>query len=168
MAIPIRKTVVKYGLVLGIVLTTYAYFIFQANLIENTIISNLDTLFMIALTILAFKEYKYLNNGFLPFNTAFRLGIMIFLIGTLMISVFIYIYIEYINHDVISMLLDNIHRKLDAENFTEGSLDSTLKFLEKYIVTSKGIASINFLLYSFIGLIITLVTAFFMKRNVSF
>ena len=166
--IPIRKIAVKYGLVLGGILATYTYFLFEANLTESGIVSNLDILFIIAVTILAFKEYKHLNKGLMYFGTAFRLGMMIFLISGFIIATFNYLYIEYVNQQCSAMLMDNVHKELEASNLPEGSIDSTMKFLEKYVINSKGIAAINFIIYAIIGLITTVVTGFFMKRNASF
>ena len=69
---PIKPTVLKWGLYTGLAAAAYTIFLYASESMDNTMLTMLLYVISIGGVILTLREYKGLNEGFMPFNTGFK------------------------------------------------------------------------------------------------
>jgi len=123
----IRPHVTKWGLILGLVSAVITILIYITELyLTNQWVGYLSLVFTIAFMYLACKEFKDENEGILPFGKAFLVAFLVGLIGILLSSVVNYIYISFVDPNIMQNIVDAQLEKLANDpNVSDEQLEAT-------------------------------------------
>ena len=131
---PIRPTALKYGLYTGLAVAAYSILLYSTNLINNSFLPMLTYVLSIGGVVLAMREYKGQNQGFMPFNKGFGLGFLTSFVGSIVSIIISTVYTSFINTNAIPSILDYQRMKLEENpQMTEEMIDMAMGMTEKMI-----------------------------------
>ncbi|WP_299438814.1 DUF4199 domain-containing protein [uncultured Aquimarina sp.] len=166
--IPVRKYIIKYGIVLGIATVIFSFFIYltghytEQNLFHAAIFF-LITLSCIMTGLIAFKNN---NDKYISLGEALKIGIGISLLGGLIAILWKILLIKVIDPGII-IQLENNHIKRIAEassDFTQEQID------RKMALTRKSISPIRMITTALIsdllgGFLISLIGGLIIRKK---
>ncbi|WP_108869875.1 DUF4199 domain-containing protein [Aquimarina aquimarini] len=165
---PAKKTMINYGVILGILSTALGVLIYimdgytEPNWIHNVI----GIAILIGVIIYGIKAYKTVNAGFLNLTEALKVGIGIALIGGIIYVLWILILMILVEPDIISQI-NELQRAQTIEQYpdmSEEQLNQTLEIAKKF-TTPYMIAAIALIGNLFFGFIISLIGGLIMQKK---
>lgn len=164
-SISIKPTAIKYGLSLGIALLVYSFALQFSGQITNQPLTYLSYAIMLLALIFGMKEYRESNNGFMAYGQGLSLGTLIVFISMSISSIFSYIYMKFIDDSVVTMILDSARTEM-AKNpqLGEAEIEQAMKMTAQF-TTPEMLLVFGILGGLFVGFIISLLVAAFMKRD---
>ena len=117
----------------------------------------------IAFLFLAQKEYRDLISGFMTFGEGFLAGLYYSIFSGVMLAIFMYIYLTFINPHMMEQTMAAQHDALVAKGLSEDQIATTTNITTKY---GAIIATIGTLIGTpIMGAIIALIGAAIFKRE---
>ncbi|WP_020531540.1 DUF4199 domain-containing protein [Flexithrix dorotheae] len=162
-----RSIAIKYGLILGVTLIIYSFFMQFAGLVGNQLAGNLSFLFHIIATILTFREYKSENNGFMSFGKGFGMGMFMLFVAAVLSNLFSYVYLNFIDDSMIQMVREITHEQMVTQNpnMTDEQVAQAMGFTNKFMLNSTMLPVMGFIMTMIFGLIISLIVSLIMKKD---
>lgn len=168
-----QKTILTYGIISGVI-----YILLVVSLIwmsggtdfdkGNSLgyIFNIGALTMVFLAIRSFREKN--GAGFITFNTGFRIGILVTVIGSLIYALAWLVYIYTIDPDFTERYAGFFVEKIRSSGKTVAEIESEIRAFERNMADFSN--PFAYALYSFLevfpgGLIVTILCALLMKRG---
>lgn len=157
------KVATKWALIsllTGIVLT-YVYQLL--NLGINSPIKYLSAVIFIAFLLLAQKEYKDQQGGYIKFGEAFSTGFKCGLFAGLLLAIFTYIYLSFLSHEAMEQMLEAQKQAMIAKNVPAEQMEKGTEFMRKFgaVFVSFGAA----VWYAILGVIFGLIGAAIFKKE---
>ena len=164
----VRKIALNYGLYMAlatIVLSVIVYVMGQA-LEQPWWQSVLNFAILVLFIVFGFKAFKREGDGFMSLGDALKTGLAIVLVSALVVSVYNYIFMNFIEPDFVDQMLDKARENMLEQNpnMTDEQLETAMGFTSKFM--SPGIMFAFGLIASlFFGFIVSLITGLIMKQN---
>ena len=155
----------KYGLILGLALTAFQMVIFTAGLFTNQALGYLSWVILIGLLIVAIKAYKDENEGFMTFGKGVGVGALTSIIGAVIVTLVVFIYIQFVDPGIIDQMVDMSIEKAAEMNPTldDEALEQARGMTEKFILP--GIIGGSLLGTAIMGTIFSLIISAIMKND---
>lgn len=114
----------KYGLLTGVLYVVFAFINFLTESYGNFFITLFVSL-VISVTgiVLAMREFKKLNNGYMTFVQGLGLGMIVSVIAGIISGLFNLIYVEYIDPSITEKIIDASIEQMAAFGVDESVLD---------------------------------------------
>ncbi|MFD1140612.1 DUF4199 domain-containing protein [Larkinella insperata] len=158
------RLALKWGLISGVVFMVYTTIINLTGQFANQSLSWLSLPISVAIIVLAMREYRTLNGGFMSFGEGVSLGTLVSVISGLISITYNQIYTSFIDPTIRQQIMDNAREQLESRGMTDEQIDQAMEFTEK--LQSPGLQFlIGVLVAAFFGVIISLIVAAFMRRN---
>ena len=103
-------------------------------------------------------------EGNLSYSNGLGFGVMTSLIMSLIVAAFTFVYLEYINPEFISNLLEMTEEKMIDQGRDDVTIETALKWQAKFM-SVPIMAAFSVLGNFFLGFIISLIAAAFIKNN---
>jgi hypothetical protein len=146
--------------VIGIVIT----FAFQfLNVDPNSPAKYVGYVPFIIFLFIVQKEYKDKLGGYLSYGQGVGAGFKYALFGGIMMGVFVFIYLTWINPHMLDQAMASQRDKLEAQGLTDEQIDMSLGIATKYGALFGFIGSI--LMDAFFGIILALIGAAIFKNE---
>ena len=161
--VSVKSVSMKWGVIsalVGIIFFLILDFIGQSN-------SNarwLGVVFTIALTYMAHKEFKDEGDGFMSFGQGLGIGTLMALIGSVISSIFVYIYVSFINSNYIEAAKEKAIMDMQEQGQSEGQIDQAMSFME-WMFSPMAMAIMGVLGGVFFGFIVSLIVTIFTKKS---
>ncbi|TGE27886.1 DUF4199 domain-containing protein [Hymenobacter metallicola] len=154
----------RYGLLVGLIICLASFIIRLLITDPNSPINNIIYVVLIVGIILAHRDYKAQNQGFLSFGQGLGLGLLTALVAGLVTGLFSYIYAEYIDPEYMSTIIEAMRTQMETQGRSAEQIETTVGWMTKMM---SGPIVIGTVLLSmlFWGLIISLITSAFTKHN---
>ena len=155
------------GLMLGVLLVIYSLVLYLFDLNENIWLSSVSYLITGAFlfyAITSFRDNK--QNGLLSFGKGVGLGTLIGFFASLILALFIYVYITYVDPGVIEEAMIRAEESVlqSQPDISDADLDNAMEIVE--IFTSPGImASMSIIWYTMVSVVFSLLISIFAKRE---
>jgi len=131
------------------------------KLMQN--LSYLNYVILIVFVILAHKAFKEGGDGFMTVGQGLGIGMLITLIGSVISSIFTYIYLKFIDDSMIQKSLDYQIEELEKRGMDDAAIDQTMAFTEK--IMTPEIMPLFALVFTLIfGFILVLIVSLFTKK----
>jgi len=159
------RIALKWGLIYGLLSIVVNTIIYTFNLMEQQWI-NLVFSFVLSFGILylAFKEFRDLNGGFMKFGQGLGLGMLLFVTGGVLISVYDFVYKKLIDPSVVDKLLEITERQYEKAGMSPEMIEQALETAKPWM-TGPLAPVIMIFSIAFIGFICSLIMAAIMKKN---
>jgi len=161
----ISKTAVKYGVIFGIVGIAYNLLanITQFSLDYQGINMTISTAIPIVLIIIALREFRA-QQGYLSFRQGFSLGMLTSLIYSLLVSLFSYIYMKFIDPGMMNLIKERQVEEMEKRGYDEATIEQSMKTME-FMMSPETMLFISVLGGVIMMAILSLIIAAIMKKD---
>ena len=160
------KSSLTSGLYLGIVLILLSVIFYVAGLTFETWVSYISYPVLIAGAVYAQLSYRKSLGGEMSYGQALGVGVMSIIFASVLSSIYAYILYTVIDPSLLDQMRVMTEQKIIEQGVPDEQLDTAMNIAMKF-QTPAAIAVMGILGGAFIGLIISLITAIFTKKNPS-
>lgn len=154
----------RYGLLTGLVSVIFSFL--QLSFIEDpeTPLRYLSAVIVIVGIILAHKQYKQLNAGFMSYGEGLGIGTIVSAVVGLLSGIFTYVYTNFIDPTYMQRIMDITRARMEEKGLDDAQIDQSMAMVEKF---SGGPLSAVFAIIGavIIGFIISLIVSAFTKNS---
>ncbi|SEJ30270.1 Protein of unknown function [Dyadobacter sp. SG02] len=158
------RVALKYGLVVAVVTMVYSTILNLAGLGTNKILASLSYVFMIVAIVLAMKDFREKNGGFISYGEGLGLGSLTSAVLGLLSSAFTIFYIQFIDSNMLTQSLDQMREELEQKGMDDAQIEQAIEMSQKFM--SPGIMFVTVILgYLIMGFIFSLIIAAIMRKE---
>ncbi|WP_271784010.1 DUF4199 domain-containing protein [Aquimarina algiphila] len=163
-----KKYILKYGIILGIISTTYSIILYiTSNMInESGIKVGINLVILISVITAGIYSYKKANDDFLELGKAIKIGTIIAILGAIIPLVWNVLLMNVIEPEMINKIVDIRHKEVINFNpdMSQEEIDQSRALIE--IVNSSYIKSALLLVSNLLfGFLIALMTGAIMQKK---
>jgi hypothetical protein len=156
-----------WGAITGIILIVYSLVLYLAHQTYNQALGFLSYILLIAGIIIGSIAYRdKVLGGFISYKDAFVTGLLITIFAGILSSFFSFILIRYIDPSVVEQAMAQAEEKLINRGMSEDNIEMAMEKSREFM-GSPVMVLIGLLSFAFIGTIISLITAFIVKKEAS-
>ncbi|MBC7569747.1 MAG: DUF4199 domain-containing protein [Spirosoma sp.] len=160
----LARVALKWGAILGVISIVFSLILFITNTVGNTGIGSISYLFTIGVLIMAMREFRTLNGGFMRYGQGLSIGALTAGISGLLSSLFSVFYTTVIDTGVMERMVETTRDKLEESGLPDEQIDAQMKIIEMF--QSPGLLFIFGVIGSiFMGFLFSLVIAAIMKKE---
>ena len=100
---------IRYGLLTGIVLILYSFFLLATNSMANGALTSVIYLLMIGGIVMAQRAFRTGNDGFMSYGQGLGIGVLLSLVAGTLSSIFNYIYPTFLDPGGRERMADQMH-----------------------------------------------------------
>lgn len=155
----------KYGALTGVLFILYTLFTYISGNFGNFVINLLLSLAIATVGIvLAMREYKQQNFGYMTYGKGLGIGIVVMVIASIISGIFSYIYIAFIDPSIVDKMIEASIAQMAGFGLDEEMLDEQRdQMAEGFTPLKQLINAVVGGLFS--GLILSLIISAIMKHN---
>ncbi|AQG82214.1 DUF4199 domain-containing protein [Spirosoma montaniterrae] len=158
------RVALKWGLILGIALIVYSLALFLTDNVGNTGLGFISYALSIGGIILAMREFRTLNGGYMSYGEGLTVGTLTSGISGLLSSLFSTFYTTVIDTGVMERMADQTREKLEESGVSDEVIEQQMEFVKMF--QSPGLLFVFGVIGSIVlGLIFSLIIAAFMKKT---
>lgn len=159
------KLALKWGLITGVALIVFSTLLYTLNQMANTGLTLLIYVIVAGGLVLAIREYRTLNGGYLSIGEGVGLGTLLAAISGLLSSAYNVLYTTVIDPGVREQMMNQVRAGLeDQGKLTDEQIDQALEITQKF--QSPGLQLIVGILGSIlIGAVFSLLISAIMRRR---
>ena len=148
----------KYGLISGLIGVTF--FIVQNLLGQgmNQALSYVGLLILAIIIYLAQKAFKDEGDGYMAYSKGLGIGTLLSLVSSVIGSVFMFIYVSYINDGYIQQLVDKARRDMEDQGQSDEIIDQSMEFMSM-IFSPIALPIMGIISTVFFGFLISLIVS---------
>lgn len=161
---PTTKSVsIKWGAIGGLIGIIYFLILDFTGQSQNQPLQYVGMIFTVLFIFLAHKEYKDDGDGFMSYSKGLGIGTLYSLISSGISSVFVFIYVSFINPQMIETARENAMRGMEESGQSQSQIDQAMPFVE--MMTSPVAFLVMGIFFGvFFGFIISLLVSIFTKN----
>jgi len=154
----------RYGLLTGLVTVIISFGIYALELDQNPVIRFATIAVLIVGIILAMRNFKLQNGGFMGYGQGLGVGVTVASVVGVLSAIFTYVYTTFIDPEVMTRMMDKARADMEAKGMPDAQIDQAMAFSAKF--TTGPVMLLFTLLGSIIiGLLISLIAAAFVKNS---
>lgn len=158
------RVALKWGLILAVVQIIFSTFLFLLDQMGNTGLSSIAYVFIITALVMAMREYRTMNNGFMSYGEGLGIGTLASAISGLLSSVYSVFYMTLIDPTVMASMVDKTREQLETKGFSDEQIEQQLEIMQKF--QSPGWMFLFGILGTiFLGFIFSLIISAILKKN---
>lgn len=154
---------VRFGLLTGLVSVIVSFGI-NATHLESSPARYLTTVVLVVGIILAQRDFKQRNAGFMSYGQGVSIGTILSVIVGLLSAAFTYVYANFVDPEMMTRVMEKARADMEAKgNLSDAQIDQAMAMSSKF--TSGPMLLVIVIVGSiFMGLIISLITSAFIKN----
>lgn len=160
----VARIALKWGVIAGVVYMIYTTVLYLTELFGNSSLGFISFALAIVFIVLAMREFKTLNNGFMSYGEGLSVGTLVSAISGLISSTYGLVYTTFIDPTIPQKLQDKIQEQWEAQGMTDEQIEQASGMMQW--TQSPGITFFFGILAAIIGgLIISLIVAAILRKN---
>lgn len=164
--VSLMKSSMISGLYLGIVLILFSVVLYVAGLTFETWVQYISYPILIVGAVYAQVNYRKSLGGEMTYGQALGVGLMSIIFASILSSIYTYLLYAVIDPGLLDQVKIMSEQKILEQGIPEEQLDTAMNMAMKF-QTPPVMAVMGIVGGAFIGLIISLITAIFTKKNPS-
>lgn len=158
------RVALKWGGILGIASILFSLVLFLTDNVGNRGLSAISYALIIGGLILAMRDYRTRNGGYMSYGEGLSVGTLTAAISGLLSSLFSVFYTTFIDTGIMARAADTMRDQLEERGIPDDQIDQQMELMQMF--QSPGILFVVGVIGSaLIGLILSLIIAAFMRRN---
>lgn len=155
----------KWGIISALASIVLMTIMYMTDLWKNTAVSSIISLGIgIVILVMAMKEFKDANGGFMTFGQGFGLGMLASVISAVISILYQQLYMRVIDSSFPEKMKDFQYEQMESQGLSEEQIEQAISISEKF--TTGGLSFLFPLLAAiFFSMIMTLIVAAIMKKN---
>ena len=163
--VSVKSVGIKYGLILGLFYIGYSLILQITGLAAEQSLGYLSLVFMIAILVFAYKEYKGYTGGYMKLGQGIGLGMLIVLISSVFSSIFTYIYLKFIDDSMIQLILETAREGMVTNpDLSDAQIEQAMSMTANF-TTPEMILVFGMISSLFFGFLISLVMSLIFKKD---
>ena len=161
------KPHVKYGLIAGVASIIWTLIMYLTGVDKSDMANIVNWVAMAVILIfvvLAVKEQRDMNKGYITFGNAFKTSFLTFLISGVIGCAYYYIHTAMIDPSLIEYMRDKAMDEMANKNIPEDQIDIAMKYTNMFL-SPGALTAMGFLFNLIIGAIAGLIVAAIMKKD---
>lgn len=161
------RLAIKWGVISGVVYMVYSTILYLTGMFGNQLLSVLSIALMIVFIVLAMRDFRTLNGGYMSYGEGASLGSLMSAISGLFSSTFNYIYTTFIDSTIQQQVMDKMREQWEEQGMSDEQIESMVQVTQPY--QSPGFTFLFGVVGAVVmGLVLSLIVAAFMRRNKPF
>jgi hypothetical protein len=157
----------KWGLISGVASIVFLTVLYVTGQMTNQGISSLGLIIPIVAIVLAMKEFRTANGGFMTYGQGLGIGTLLTGISGFISGTYGYIYNEFIDSTIQQQILDKSREQLENRGMDDAQIEAAMEMTAKF--TSPGITfDIGIIMSIIIGFVVSLIISAIMKKDKPF
>ena len=155
------------GVIIGAVLIVFSLLMYLLDVDRESPVNYISYLFLAIGLWWAIDAYrKKMEGGFITYGRAFSMGFYVGLVASVLVAVYLYIYVQFINPGMIEEILLKAEDDMLTQNpnMTDEQLDQARGWVEKF-TSPTMITIMGFIMNVVASTILSLIIAIFAKRE---
>jgi uncharacterized protein DUF4199 len=128
----VTSVALKYGFITALAGIVYSLIIMVADLGDNRLLSSLAYLILIAGIVLAMKQYKAINHGFMSYGQGLGIGALVSAIFGLLSGVFMWIYTSFVDAGYMDRMMEKQREVMLDQGMTDEQVDAGMAMAENF------------------------------------
>ena len=162
--ITVGQVSIKWGLILAISLIVLSLVIQLSGLMGNQAVSLINYLLIIIMVYLAQSSFKKEGDSYMSYGQGLGIGTLSIAIGTTVSSIFMYVYMKFIDETMLEKIKDLQYDKMIEQGMSEDQIDQAMEMSAAFM-TPEIITIMAILVTMFIGFILTLIITAITKNT---
>jgi ABC-type spermidine/putrescine transport system permease subunit II len=157
------KIATKWAVISALTSIVLTYAIQFANIDSKSPVNYLSSIPFIIFLLLAQKEFKDANGGFISFNQAFSTGFRFSVFAGLIMAVFIFIYLKVLSPEVLEKAMETQRDQMHEKGMSDGDIEKAISMGKNLgpVFGAFGVAIFDALF----GLVVSLIGAAVFKKE---
>ena len=163
--VTISQIGLKNGIIVGLIFIVYGMILQFLNLDVKMMqyFGYINYVVLIVFIVLAHKAFKEGGDGFMTIGQGLGIGMLITLIGSVISSIFSYIYLKFIDDSMIQKTLDFQMEEFEKQGLDDAAIEQAMSITSK-MMTPEILPIIAVVVMAFVGFVISLVVSLFTKK----
>ena len=158
------RVALKWGAISGIASVVFSLILFLTDQIGNQALSVVPLVFAITFIVLAMREFRTLNEGYLSFGEGFGVGTLVSAIAGLISATFTTIYTSFVDTTFYERLADKTQEQWEKQGLSDTQIEQASEMTKMF--QSPGLLfAIGLLGAVIFGVILSLIIAAIMQRK---
>jgi hypothetical protein len=160
----ISSVALKYGLIGALASIVFTAVLLISGVNVSGWVGSLGYIILIAFMVIAMKEYKKMNQGFMSYGQGLGLGTLVALIFGVLGGLFMFVYTSFVDTEYTSNLMDKQRVELEERGMSDEQIDHAIAMGESFSSPAMMIVW-SIVGYLLIGFILSLIVAAVMKNS---
>ncbi|NVN95741.1 MAG: DUF4199 domain-containing protein [Bacteroidetes bacterium] len=164
----IAANAMTYGIMVGFAMIVYSVILYAFDLSMNKALSWVSYILLITAMYIGSTKYRtsYTDTGYLPYGKAFLSNFLIGLFASILMLIWTYIFLKFIDKGMINQILEKTQEGMleSNPNMTQEQMDMAMKYT-KIFMRPEIMAIVGLLSTAFFSVILSLIIAFFVKKE---
>nr|WP_293837598.1 DUF4199 domain-containing protein [uncultured Arsenicibacter sp.] len=122
----------KWGLILAVGQILFSTALYVTDQMGNAGLSSLSYILIIAVLVMAMRDFRTANNGYMSYGEGLGLSALIGAVSGLLSSAFSVFYTTVIDTEVMARLADRVREDLENKNIPDNVIDSQIEMMQKF------------------------------------
>lgn len=158
------RTALKYGILTSVAIMVFTTILNVSGQSQNKWLAMFSYVIMIVGIVLAMKEFRETNKGFMTYGEGLGLGSLVSAILGFFASMFAMVYIKFIDPTIMTQTLDKARADMEAQGLDDAQIDRFMETSQKF--SSPGIMfAAGVFGYLLMGFIFSLIIAAIVRRE---
>lgn len=160
-----KDIILKWGLIGGVATIIVSLLSYLLDLSDSKMIQYASVILMLAIIVLGLFEYRdKLGGGFASFGSLFKVGLMIGLIIAVISVVWSYVYMNFIDTELLGRILLKTEIDMESRGMSDGDVRIAMEYTKKFM--QPGYMAVVSLASSlFMSALISVISALVIKNN---
>ena len=159
------KSALNFGAILGLILMVLSLVTYVFEMYENQAFGYLSWVVIIAGIVIGIRKYRDgVLGGFISYSNALGYGVLITLFASIIVSFANYVYLGFIDTSFIDYTLEQTEIQMIEQGQPEEAIEMAMAWTSK-MVSPRGIFIMGILGTTFMGFIVSLIAAAFLKND---
>lgn len=128
----VTSVALKYGFITALVGVVYTLIIMVADLGDNRWLSGLSYLILIAGIMLAMKQYKAINYGYMSYGQGLGIGTLVSAIFGLLSGIFVWLYTTFVDTDYMNRMMEKQTEALLDQGMSDEQVEQAMAMTENF------------------------------------
>lgn len=128
----VASVALKYGLIFGLIGIVYQAVIMVADLGDNRWLSSLAYIILIAGIVLAMKNYREQNFGYMSYGQGLGIGTLLAAVFGFLTGLFTWIYTEFVDTEYMARMLERQRVQMLQQGLTDEQIDAGMAMAENF------------------------------------
>ncbi len=158
------RVALKWGLILGLVLVAYTLALYLTNTVGDTLPSLLAYPIIVVVLVLAMRDFRALNNGFMSYGEGLTVGVVTAAVSSVLSSIFSYFYTNFIDTGATERAIEKVREKYEEMGMSDDQIETSMEMVQK-MQNPVWTLVVGVFFYVLMGLIFSLIIAAIMKKE---
>lgn len=158
------QVAMRYGIILALIAIVYYLILSFAGLQANQAMGWIGYIFLVAIVVIAHNDFKKNGDGYMSYGQGLGIGSLIALIAGAINSIFLFIYINFIDDSVLGIMRDAQIEQMERRGMSDEQIEQAME-TTSFMSSPVMVAVFAFIGYLFIGFILSLIISAITKKT---